>query len=206
MSRSKSSGRWLREHFSDRYVQQARRSGYRSRAAWKLAELDRRDALIRPGMTVVDLGAAPGGWSQYAAERLAGRGRVIAVDVLEMDPLPGVTVIKGDFGENECLEALESALEGRRADLVLSDMAPNISGVEAMDQPRAMHLSELALDFAREWLEPDGALVVKLFQGEGFDEFLIELRGQFRRVVMRKPAASRSRSREMYALARGLKA
>ncbi len=204
-ARSKSSGRWLREHFSDPYVKQAQSEGYRSRAALKLAALDERDRLIRPGMTVVDLGAAPGGWSQLAAERAGRRGRVIALDILDMAPVEGVTFIRGDFREDEPLRQLEEALEGARADLVLSDMAPNISGQDAVDQPRSMHLAELALDFARNWLNPEGVFVVKLFQGEGFDEFLAELRSVFRRVAMRKPPASRDRSREMYAVGKGLK-
>lgn len=202
-ARSKSSGRWLREHFSDPYVKQAQRQGYRSRAALKLAALDERDRLFRPGMTVVDLGAAPGGWSQLAAKRVGSSGRVIALDVLEMEPLENVVFIQGDFREDGPLRALETELAGDRADLVLSDMAPNISGQDAVDQPRAMYLAELALDFARQWLNPEGVFVVKLFQGEGFDEFLAELRSGFRRVVMRKPPASRNRSREMYALATG---
>jgi len=206
MARSKSSGRWLKEHFSDPYVQQARKQGYRSRAALKLAALDERDRLLRPGMTVVDLGAAPGGWSQVAAERVGRGGRVIALDILDMERVEGVTFIRADFREDEALEALERALDGRGVDLVLSDMAPNISGQDAVDQPRAMYLAELALDFARRWLNPEGTLVVKLFQGEGFDEFLAEIRAGFRRVVMRKPPASRGRSREMYALASGPKA
>lgn len=206
MARSKSSGRWLKEHHSDPYVKQARREGYRSRAALKLSALDERDGLLRPGMTVVDLGAAPGGWSQVAAERTGPRGRVIALDILDMEPVEGVTFIRADFREDDALAMLESAMRGGRADLVLSDMAPNISGQDAVDQPRAMYLAELALDFARNWLNPDGALVVKVFQGEGFDEFLAELRSAFRRVVIRKPPASRGRSREMYALASGLKA
>jgi len=205
-SRSKSSGRWLKEHFDDAWVKRARQAGYRSRSAWKLAEIDRRDALLRPGMTVVDLGAAPGGWSQLAVEKIGSGGRVIALDILPMEPVAGVTVIQGDFREDGPLEALERALEGRGVDLVLSDMAPNISGQEAIDQPRAMHLAELALDFAREHLPRDGAMLVKLFQGSGFEEYLRALRGEFGRVAMRKPAASRDRSREQYALARGRKA
>lgn len=204
-ARSKSSGRWLREHFSDPYVKQAQSQGYRSRAALKLAALDERDRLIRPGMTVVDLGAAPGGWSQLAAERAGRRGRVIALDILDMAPVDRVTFIRGDFREEEPLRQLEAKLDGARADLVLSDMAPNISGQDAVDQPRAMLLAELALDFARNWLNPEGVFVVKLFQGEGFDEFLAELRSVFRRVAMRKPPASRDRSREMYAVGKGLK-
>lgn len=206
MARSKSSGRWLREHFSDPHVKEARRLGYRSRAALKLAALADRDRIFRSGMTVVDLGAAPGGWSQVAAERVGPGGRVVALDLLDMEPVAGVTFLQADFREDEGLARLEAAMEGRRADLVLSDMAPNISGQDAVDQPRAMHLAELALDFARQWLNPEGMLVVKLFQGEGFDQYLAELRSAFRRVVVRKPPASRDRSREMYALASGLKA
>lgn len=204
-TRTKSSGRWLKEHFSDPYVKQAQREGYRSRAALKLAALDERDALFRPGMTVVDLGAAPGGWTQVAVERVGPRGRVIALDLLEMEPVAGAAFILGDFREDGALHELESALAGASVDLVMSDMAPNISGQDAVDQPRAMHLADLALDFARRWLNPEGVFVVKLFQGEGFDEFLAELRSTFRRVVVRKPPASRDRSREMYALASGLK-
>lgn len=204
-TRTKSSGRWLKEHFSDPYVKQAQREGYRSRAALKLAALDERDALFRPGMTVVDLGAAPGGWTQVAVERVGPRGRVIALDLLEMEPVAGAAFILGDFREDGALHELEAALAGAPVDLVMSDMAPNISGQDAVDQPRAMHLADLALDFARRWLNPEGVFVVKLFQGEGFDEFLAELRSTFRRVVVRKPPASRDRSREMYALASGLK-
>lgn len=206
MARSKSSGRWLKEHFNDPYVKQAQREGYRSRAALKLAALDERDRLFRPGMTVVDLGAAPGGWTQLAVERVGRNGRVIALDILDMDPVAGAAFIRGDFREDGPLKDLEAALAGARADLVMSDMAPNISGMDAVDQPRAMYLAELALDFARQWLNPDGVFVVKLFQGEGFDEYLAELRAGFRRVVVRKPPASRGRSREMYALASGPKA
>lgn len=205
-TRTKSSGRWLKEHFSDPYVKQAQRQGYRSRAALKLAALDERDGLFRPGMTVVDLGAAPGGWTQLAVERVGPRGRVIALDILEMEPVADAAFILGDFREDGALHELEAALAGASVDLVMSDMAPNISGQDAVDQPRAMNLAELALDFARRWLNPDGVFVVKLFQGEGFDEFLAELRSTFRRVVVRKPPASRDRSREMYALASGLKA
>lgn len=206
MPRSKSSGRWLNEHFGDRFVKDARRSGYRSRAAWKLAALDEREQLLRPGMTVVDLGAAPGGWTQYAVERVTPGGRVIALDLLAMEPVPGAAFIQGDFREESALRALEEALAGGRADLVLSDMAPNISGMSAMDQPRAMYLAELALEFALQWLNEGGSLLVKLFQGEGFDEYLARLRGDFGRVVMRKPPASRARSREIYALASNPKA
>ncbi|SFM34471.1 23S rRNA Um-2552 2'-O-methyltransferase [Ectothiorhodospira mobilis] len=205
MSRSKSSRRWLKEHFSDRYVQQAQESGWRCRAVYKLQEIDTRDRLLRPGMHVLDLGAAPGGWSQYAASRVGGSGAVVASDLLAMDPLPGVTFIQGDFREEAVLAAVLQALGERPADLVLSDMAPNFSGVDAVDQPRSMHLAELALDTAERTLKPGGDFLVKLFQGEGFDAYLKTLRSRFDRVQMRKPGASRARSREVYALAKGLK-
>lgn len=205
MARTKSSDRWLREHFGDAYVQEAQRHGYRSRSLFKLREIDQRDQLLRPGMTVVDLGAAPGGWSQYCAERLGGRGRVIALDALAMDPLADVTVIQADFTEDDGLARLEQALEGHAVDLVLSDMAPNISGHKAVDQPRAMHLMELALDFVDRALRPGGDFLVKAFQGEGFDAYRRGLGERFARVQTRKPEASRDRSREMYLLARQLK-
>lgn len=202
MGRSKSSQRWLREHFDDTYVREAQRHGYRSRALFKLREIDRKDRLLRPGTTVVDLGAAPGGWSQYCAERLQGRGRVIALDILPMDALADVTVIEADFTEDEGLRQLEAALDGAPVDLVLSDMAPNISGQKAVDQPRAMYLMELALEFADRALKPGGDLLVKAFQGEGFDAYLRALKERFARVQTRKPQASRGRSRETYLLAR----
>ncbi len=201
-SRSKSSRRWLREHFDDEYVQRSQRDGYRSRAVYKLAEIDRKERLIRPGMTVVDLGAAPGGWSQYAAERVGRKGLVIALDLLEIEPLPGVTLLQGDFREDDALAALMEALDGRPVDIVLSDMAPNFSGVDSVDQPRAMDLAELAKALADDVLAGGGSLVVKLFQGEGFDPFLKALRADFGKVAMRKPSASRDRSREVYAVAR----
>lgn len=205
MSRSKSSKRWLKEHFSDRYVQQAQESGWRCRAVFKLQEIDARDRLLRPGMHVLDLGAAPGGWSQYAASRVGERGAVVASDLLAMDSLAGVTFIQGDFREEAVLAAVLEALGDRPADLVLSDMAPNLSGVDAVDQPRSMYLAELALDTAERTLKPGGGFLVKLFQGEGFDAYLKTLRTRFDQVVMRKPGASRARSREVYALAKGLK-
>jgi 23S rRNA (uridine2552-2'-O)-methyltransferase len=205
MARTVSSERWLREHFSDPFVREAQRLGYRSRALFKLAEIDQRDRLLRPGMTVVDLGAAPGGWSQYCARRLEGNGRVVALDILPMDALADVTVLQADFTEDEGLAALERALNGAPVDLVLSDMAPNISGQAAVDQPRAMYLAELALEFAERSLRPGGDLLVKAFQGEGFDEFLRALRQRFSRVQTRKPKASRDRSREAYLLARQLR-
>ncbi|MFP4079489.1 MAG: 23S rRNA (uridine(2552)-2'-O)-methyltransferase RlmE [Ectothiorhodospira sp.] len=205
MPRSKSSKRWLREHFSDRYVRQARDSGWRCRAVFKLQEIDERDRLIRPGMRVLDLGAAPGGWSQYAVSRVGKAGAVVASDLLPMDPLDGVDFVQGDFCEDAVLGAVLQALGDRPADLVLSDMAPNLSGVDAVDQPRSMYLGELALDTAVRTLKPGGDFLVKLFQGEGFDAYVKTLRDQFEKVQMRKPGASRSRSREVYALARGLK-
>ncbi len=202
MARSKSSAKWLREHFDDLYVQRARQEGYRSRAVYKLQEIQEKDRIFRPGMTVVDLGAAPGGWSQFASRYVTAKGRVVALDILPMDPLPDVEFIQGDFCEQEVCERL-LGLVGERVDLVMSDMAPNISGVKAVDQPRAMHLAELALDFSRNVLTPEGNLLIKAFQGEGFDVLVRELRSAFRKVLVRKPGASRSRSREVYLLARG---
>lgn len=204
MPRSKSSARWLREHFDDSFVKQAQAQGLRSRSAFKLEELIDRDRLLAPGMTVVDLGAAPGGWSQLAAARLGGTGRVLALDILPMQGLANVEFLQGDFREAEVLEKLESCLHGSRADLVLSDMAPNMSGVALTDQVRAMDLAELARDFARDWLRPGGTFLVKLFQGVGFDDYVRGLRADYRHVTMRKPKASRARSREVYALATAL--
>ena len=201
--RSKSSRRWLDEHASDTYVQRARKQGLRSRAAFKLEELDSAERLLRPGMVIVDLGAAPGGWSQYAAQKLAGRGAVYAMDLLPMDALAGVEFIVGDFREPGPLAALEAALAGRPVDLVMSDMAPNMSGVDVVDQPRAMHLAELALEFALKALRPGGSLLVKVFQGAGFEELVRNARREFVTVRMRKPPASRARSAEMYLLATG---
>ncbi len=201
MARSKSSSRWLREHFDDVYVRRAQAEGWRSRAAFKLEELLERDRLLRPGMTVVDLGAAPGGWSQLVRDRLGEGGRVIALDILPMQGIGGVEFIEGDFREENILKTLEGRLGTDRVDLVLSDMAPNMSGVAVADQARAMHLAELALDFARQWLRPGGAFLVKLFQGAGFDAYVRSLRADFGHVTMRKPKASRARSSEVYALA-----
>ena len=195
----------MREHFDDPYVKQAQAEGWRSRAVFKLQELQDKYQLVRRGMTVVDLGAAPGGWSQYVQRILDGQGRVIALDLLEMEPIADVAFIQGDFTEDEPLALLESELNGRQVDLVLSDMAPNMSGMDAVDQPRAMYLAELCLDFCRQWLKPGGAMVVKVFQGEGFDAFLKECRDAFDRVVVRKPGASRPRSREVYLLGTGRK-
>jgi 23S rRNA (uridine2552-2'-O)-methyltransferase len=200
--RSKSSGRWLEEHFSDPFVRQAKDQGLRSRAAFKLEEIDRAEKLIFPGAAIVDLGAAPGGWSQYAARRLAGRGRVFALDLLPMDEIPGVTFLQGDFRERPVLDELLKQLEGRPVDLVLSDMAPNITGVDVVDQARAADLEALALDFARQVLGPQGALVMKVFQGAGFQELLAEARRAFGAVRMRKPKASRQPSSETYLVAR----
>jgi 23S rRNA (uridine2552-2'-O)-methyltransferase len=203
MGRSKSSHQWLKAHFDDEYVKRAQREGYRSRAVYKLAEIQEKDRILRPGMTVVDLGAAPGGWSQYAAQVLGDKGRIIALDILDMDALPGVEFIQGDFREDEILGRLMEILGDSRVDLVMSDMAPNISGMEAVDQPRSMYLAELAADFAAQVLGKGGDLLFKAFQGEGFDEFLRDLRGQYRKVVIRKPRASRPRSREVYVLGKG---
>lgn len=194
---------WMQEHVADRYVKRARAEGMRSRASYKLEQIAERDRLFAPGMLVVDLGAAPGGWSQVAAQRIAPAGRVIALDVLDMPALPGVTFVRGDFRDAEAVAALERALAGRQADLVLSDMAPNLSGIAVTDQARALELAQLALDFAAKHLKPQGNFLVKTFQGAGFDEFVKALRTQFRTVVVRKPEASRSRSREVYLLAMG---
>lgn len=202
MPRSKSSARWLREHFTDEYVRRAQEEGYRSRAVYKLLEIHEKDGLLRPGMTVVDLGAAPGGWSQLAARRVGRQGVVIALDILPMEPLPGVEFIQGDFRETAVLEQLLAVLNGRPVDLVISDMAPNTSGVKAVDQPRGLYLAELALDFAQRCLRPGGDFLVKVFQGEGFDLFLKALRVAFATVAPRKPKASRARSAEQYLLAR----
>ena len=193
----------MERHVADPYVRKAKALGYRSRAAFKLAEIDRTDRLFARGQRVIDLGAAPGGWSQVAAEKVGPGGRVIAVDVLEMAPLPGVEIIRGDFTEEAVLRQVERALGGDRVDLVLSDLSPNLSGVAAADQARSLELCELALEFALAHLKPGGSLLVKAFQGAGFPAFLQRLRRRFERVVSRKPDASRSRSSEMYLLARG---
>lgn len=198
--KSRSSRRWLDEHFDDAHVKRAHAEGWRSRAVFKLEEIDGRDRLIRDGMTVVDLGAAPGGWSQYAARQGA---RVVALDLLAMEPLDGVTFIQGDFREDATLQALRDELAGARVGLVMSDMAPNISGMKAVDQPRAMHLAELALELAGEVLKPGGDFLVKTFQGEGFEALLQDMRTRFETVKSRKPGASRARSNEVYLLARG---
>jgi len=201
MPKTKSSRRWMQRHVNDAYVQRAQREGYRSRAAYKLLELQEKDHLIRPGQVVVDLGAAPGGWSQVAGELVGRNGRVFAMDLLAMDPLPNVDFLQGDFREQVVLDELLGRLDGRPVDLVISDMAPNISGNAAVDLPRAMYLCELALDFARQVLKPGGTLVMKVFQGEGFDELFRDAKGSFRRVLTRKPRASRPKSREVYLVA-----
>jgi 23S rRNA (uridine2552-2'-O)-methyltransferase len=205
MARSKSSHRWLKEHFDDEYVKRAQREGYRSRAVFKLEEIQQKDHILKPGMAVVDLGAAPGGWSQYALGVVGRKGSVVAMDILPMEPLPGVPFVQGDFRDDAVLEQLLNLLNGREIDLVMSDIAPNISGMGAVDQPRAMYLAELAVDFADRVVRPGGDLLVKVFQGEGFDELVKDLRSRYNKVVMRKPKASRARSREVYALARGRK-
>jgi 23S rRNA (uridine2552-2'-O)-methyltransferase len=203
MAKSKSSRRWLDRHFSDAYVKRARQEGFRSRAAYKLLEIQEKDGILAPGMRVVDLGAAPGGWSQVAADVVGAKGRVLALDILPMEPIPGVSFMQGDFREEAALAELRRALDGNPVDVVLSDMAPNVSGTSAVDQPRMIYLCELALDLAGEVLNPGGALVVKTFQGEGFDAYLTAARDSFRRVVIRKPASSRARSRELYLVATG---
>ncbi|MCI4568836.1 23S rRNA (uridine(2552)-2'-O)-methyltransferase RlmE [Lysobacter sp. CFH 32150] len=202
-TRSKSSQRWLKEHFADPYVKKAQAEGLRSRAAYKLEELVERDRLLKPGMVVVDLGAAPGGWSQWVRQALGDSGRVIALDILEMPTLAGVEFLHGDFREDAVLSSLEASLNGLPVDLVLSDMAPNKSGMDAVDQPRMMHLAELAMDFADHHLRPDGTFLIKLFQGVGSDDYIRELRRRYAKVSIRKPAASRKRSPEVYALAQG---
>ena len=205
VARSKSSSRWLQEHFSDPFVKRAQAEGWRSRAVFKLDELIERDKLLKPGMFVVDLGAAPGGWSQMVRERLGDAGRIVALDILPMQGIGGVDFILGDFRENEVLARLEELLQGAEVDLVLSDMAPNMSGVGAVDQDRCMVLADLAADFAESHLKRGGAFLTKLFQGQGFDEHIRRLRSQYASVSIRKPKASRARSNEVYALATGRK-
>lgn len=200
MAKSKSSRRWLSEHFDDEYVKLAQKQGFRARAAFKLTEMDDKYRLIRKGMRIVDLGSAPGSWSQVVQRALDGTGQIIALDILAMDPIAHVTFIEGDFTEEEPLAKLEEQLGGVQVDLVLSDMAPNMSGVGAVDQPRAMYLAELALDFAERWLAPGGSYVVKVFHGEGFDNYVKNVRSMFEKVQVRKPSASRPRSREVYVL------
>ncbi|MGL9774093.1 MAG: 23S rRNA (uridine(2552)-2'-O)-methyltransferase RlmE [Sodalis sp. (in: enterobacteria)] len=203
--RSASSSRWLQEHFSDKYVQQAQKKGLRSRAWFKLDEIQQSDKLFRPGMTVVDLGAAPGGWSQYVATQIGGKGRIIACDILPMDPIIGVDFLQGDFPDPLVLQALLERVGEQKVQVVLSDMAPNMSGTPAVDIPKSMYLVELALDMCRDVLAPNGSFLVKVFQGEGFDEYLREIRSLFTKVKIRKPDASRARSREVYIVATGRK-
>jgi len=203
MARSRSSGRWLSEHFSDEYVKQAQTLGYRSRAVFKLKELDERESLFKPGMSIVDLGAAPGGWSQFASERVGNSGKIIALDLLSMEDLPGVSFIQGDFREDSVLMQMMDELNGRSVDLVLSDMAPNMSGNRVVDQSRGMHLAELALETVKEILKPGGVFVTKLFQGPDVDNYVREVRLSFEKVSVRKPKASRDRSPEVYLVARG---
>ncbi len=204
--KNKTNKAWITEHVNDAYVQRARAEGWRSRAAFKLTEVDDKDKLLKPGMTVVDLGSAPGSWSQVAARRVAPGGRLIALDLLPMDALHGVQFIQGDFRDDEVLQALAKALDGRQVDLVLSDMAPNMSGIAVVDQARVMLLAELTLEFCGQHLKPGGDMLVKVFQGDGFMELRKALQEQFRTLQMRKPAASRNRSAEIYLLARGKKA
>lgn len=206
MSKSKSSKKWLQEHFGDAFVRRSKAEGYRSRASYKLLALHEKDRLFRPGMTVVDLGSAPGGWSQVAEPLVRPGGQVLASDILAMEPVPGVEFVQGDFTEESCLMEIMERLGGRAVDLVISDMAPNMSGIAEIDQPRAMHLIELAQEFASQTLKPGGSLLMKVFQGQGFDELQRSLRSDYATVVNRKPDASRSRSREVYVLARGFRA
>ncbi|SFQ85945.1 23S rRNA (uridine2552-2'-O)-methyltransferase [Halopseudomonas formosensis] len=205
VARSKTSKGWLKEHFDDPYVKKAQKDGYRSRASYKLLEIQEKDRLLRPGMTVVDLGAAPGGWCQVASRLIGEKGRIIASDILPMDGIADVTFIQGDFTEDEVFEQILAAIGGQPVDLVISDMAPNMSGTPAVDQPRAMYLCELALDMAARVLRPGGDFLIKVFHGEGFDDYYRDLRTRFDKVLTRKPGASRDRSRETYLLGRGFK-
>ena len=205
MSRSKSSKSWLKEHFEDEFVLRSQKDGYRSRAIYKLIEIQEKDRILKPGMTVIDLGAAPGGWTEYAVKLLGKKGRMIALDILPMEPIDDVHIIQGDFREDEALNDLMEAIGKDKADLVFSDMAPNISGMDVVDIPRAYYLADLTLDLSQSVLKKGGGMLVKLFQGEGFDEYHKVLKENFTRVVIRKPKASRARSREIYALATGYK-
>jgi 23S rRNA (uridine2552-2'-O)-methyltransferase len=201
MKPSKTSKQWMREHINDPFVHLAQKEGYRSRAAYKLLEIDAKDHLLKPGMVVVDLGATPGGWSQVAARQVGRGGKVIALDLLPLDPLSGVNFIQGDFREDAVLKQLDALLQGKQVGLVISDMAPNMSGVQSADLARAIHLAELAMEFALENLKPEGSFLVKVFQGVGFEEFLKLMKSRFAKVVTRKPKASRDRSSELYLLA-----
>lgn len=205
MGRSKSSHQWIQRHVNDEYVKRSQMDGYRSRASYKLLEIQEREHLIKPGQLIVDLGAAPGGWSQVAVKLTGNKGRVVATDLLEMDPIQDVDFVLGDFREQGVVDKLIELLDGCKVDLVISDIAPNISGVSAVDQPRSIYLCELALDFARQHLKSGGALLVKVFHGEGFDDFIRDARTSFNRVVTRKPKASRPKSREVYMVATGFK-
>jgi 23S rRNA (uridine2552-2'-O)-methyltransferase len=205
MARSKSSKRWLKEHFDDPYVKRAQKEGFRSRAVYKLQEIQERDKILKPGMVIVDLGAAPGGWSQFAVKRVGDTGLVIAMDILPMDAIAGVQFLQGDFREDAVLGALRELIGARKVDLILSDMAPNMSGTDVIDQPRAMYLAELAVDFAHQVLRPGGDMVMKLFQGSGMEELVKALRPQFAKLTYRKPKASRPRSPEVYLVAREYK-
>jgi 23S rRNA (uridine2552-2'-O)-methyltransferase len=206
MKRQAKTHAWHQRHVNDFYVRQSVEQGYRSRAAYKLMEIDDHDHLLKPGLVVIDLGCAPGGWCQVAVERMKAQGRIVGIDLLEMTGMNHVTFIQGDFTEDSGLEQVEAALQGKAVDLVLSDMAPNITGVVVTDQARSYQLAELALDFAAQRLQPDGAFLVKVFQGAGFEDYMKAMRQVFRKVVARKPGASRDSSREMYLLGRGLKA
>ncbi|MCX7185733.1 MAG: 23S rRNA (uridine(2552)-2'-O)-methyltransferase RlmE [Methylophilaceae bacterium] len=201
-----SSKAWIHEHINDEFVKRAQKEGYRARAAYKLTEIDDKDKLIKPGMIIVDLGATPGSWSQVVVQRLKGQGRVIALDLLEMQPINGVEFIQGDFREESVLKLLEQSLNNKQVDLVIADMAPNMSGIADVDQAGAAYLTELALDFSRDWLKPNGNFLVKVFVGAGFDEILLNMRKMFDKVVTRKPKASRGRSSEVYLLGLGRKA
>jgi len=205
MPRSKSSKRWLQEHHQDEYVLRARAEGYRSRAVFKLIEIQHKDRVLKAGQFVLDLGAAPGGWSEYASTIVGAEGKIIALDLLPLQPIAGVEFLQGDFTEQETLQRLLALTGGRRFDLVLSDMAPNLSGMDSVDQPKSIYLAELALDLAQNYLNPAGAFVVKLFQGEGCDELIASLRRTFDTVKLRKPNASRARSSEIYAICDGLR-
>ena len=210
MAKSKSSKTWLKEHFDDEFVRRSQQDGYRSRAIYKLIEIDQKDRLVKPGMSIIDLGAAPGGWSEYCVKKLGKKGTMVALDILPMEPIEGVTIIEGDFREDPVFDQLMTVIDSTannsgKVDLVISDMAPNISGMGSVDMPRAYYLCELALELARQVLKPGGGLLVKLFQGEGFEAYNKALKSSFSKVVMRKPRASRARSREIYALATGFK-
>lgn len=205
MARTKTSNQWLTEHFNDEFVKRAQKEGYRSRAIYKLIEMDDKDRLLKPGMTVVDLGAAPGGWSELLSKRVGDSGRLFALDILPMDALGDVTFIEGDFTEQSVYDELIEALEGKWVDLVISDMAPNLSGTKAIDQPKMMYLAELAMEFAVSVLKPGGTFVTKVFTGEGIDEYKKELRQHFAKIVVRKPKASRARSSEVYLMAKQFK-